>query len=124
MKHIVNFLGLKIGWIACVVGAANGMGWVGPLVVCGVIGIHLSLIHDIWGEIRIIVLVALFGSTIDTVLAGLGAFSYSNGWSIKWLSPIWMVALWANFAMSLNVTMRWLKGRYLLAAAIGGGRPL
>jgi hypothetical protein len=30
-----------------------------------------------------------------------------------------MVALWGLLAIALNVTMRWLKGRYWLAALLG-----
>jgi len=36
-----------------------------------------------------------------------------------------MVCLWLNFAATLNVSMAWLSGRYLLAAAFGAiGGPL
>jgi hypothetical protein len=30
-----------------------------------------------------------------------------------------MVALWGLFAIALNVTLRWLRRRYLLAAVLG-----
>ena len=29
-----------------------------------------------------------------------------------------MICLWLNFAATLNVSMAWLRGRYLLAAAL------
>ena len=36
-----------------------------------------------------------------------------------------MIGLWMNFAATLNVSMAWLRGRYLLAAAFGAiGGPL
>ena len=36
-----------------------------------------------------------------------------------------MIALWLNFAATLNVSMAWLRGRYLLAALFGAlGGPL
>jgi hypothetical protein len=36
-----------------------------------------------------------------------------------------MVGLWMNFAATLNVSMVWLRGRYLLAAVFGAiGGPL
>ena len=34
-------------------------------------------------------------------------------------STLWMVALWASFAATLNVALRWLSGRYLIAAVLG-----
>jgi sigma54-dependent transcription regulator len=36
-----------------------------------------------------------------------------------------MVALWLNFAATLNVSLAWLRGHYALAAAFGAvGGPL
>jgi hypothetical protein len=36
-----------------------------------------------------------------------------------------MVCLWLNFAATLNVSMAWLRGRFLLAALFGAiGGPL
>ena len=36
-----------------------------------------------------------------------------------------MICLWLNFAATLNVSMAWLRGRYILAAAFGAvGGPL
>ena len=34
-------------------------------------------------------------------------------------SPLWMVSLWINFATLLNVSLKWLHGRYALAAVLG-----
>ena len=44
----------------------------------------------------------------------------------KTFSPPWMVALWLNFAATLNVSLAWLREeRYQLAAAFGAiGGPI
>ena len=36
------------------------------------------------------------------------------------ICPPWMAALWFNFAMLVSISLSWLKGRYLLAAILGG----
>ena len=45
--------------------------------------------------------------------------TYASGQPVATLAPYWMVALWGLLAIALNVTMRWMKGRYLLAALLG-----
>jgi hypothetical protein len=43
----------------------------------------------------------------------------------SFLAPLWMIALWANFAATLNVALRSLRTRAWLLAALGGiGGPL
>ena len=33
--------------------------------------------------------------------------------------PLWMVALWVLFASTLNCSLQWMQGRYLLAMILG-----
>jgi hypothetical protein len=47
-----------------------------------------------------------------------------NGWSNA-LVPVWILALWLGFSTILNVSLRWMKGRYLIAVIFGAvGGPL
>jgi hypothetical protein len=41
------------------------------------------------------------------------------------LVPVWILALWVAFASTLNVSLAWMQGRYLLSVLFGaGGGPL
>ena len=41
------------------------------------------------------------------------------------LAPYWMVAMWGLLAIALNVSLRWLRGRWWLAAVLGAvGGPV
>ncbi len=65
------------------------------------------------------------GFLVDTALIALGVFV-----PVRWLMPsplstLWLVALWANFATTLNVSLSWLHGKPLMAAILGAlGGPL
>ncbi len=37
MRLLLNFAAFQIGWFACVLGAANGFPWLGPVVVAAVV---------------------------------------------------------------------------------------
>jgi len=59
------------------------------------------------------------GLVAETITVNLGFVTYPCGQPVAWLPPYWLVALWGEFAMTLNVTLRWLKRRPLLSAALG-----
>ena len=35
------------------------------------------------------------------------------------LAPYWLVVMWALFATTINVSMAWMKNRWLLAVVMG-----
>lgn len=65
-----------------------------------------------------LLVVALVGTTMDSLLALIGVVSYRGGgmWP---LAPVWITALWVIFGTTLNVSMRWLVGRPGLAFVLG-----
>jgi hypothetical protein len=41
------------------------------------------------------------------------------------MAPLWMAALWMNFASTLDYSLAWMQGKPVLAAVFGGvGGPL
>lgn len=125
MSVWINVAGLSFGWWACILGAANGRAWIGPLVV----GIHL-LFYTAASLDRRRALVYLIdtiflGFLLDSLLGAMGVVTFSSPFVIGWLSPLWMVALWPNFATSLTSSMNFLKGRPAAAAFVGAiGGPI
>ena len=115
----VNVAGVNVGWFACVLGAAHGLHWLGPVVVVGLLALHLALNRPWQSELLLAVAGAAFGFAFDSLLIACGAYEAE-----RWLLPapltaVWLVALWVNFALVLNVALGWLQGRWVLAAALG-----
>lgn len=124
-RVIFNLAASEAGWLACVSGAANGMPWIGPLVVLGLVAIHLRLSRRPGPEFRLIVSAVLIGLVADSLLVFSGLVSYSAGIWVEGLAPYWILAMWALFATTMNVSMKWLRGRQTLAALLGAiGGPL
>jgi hypothetical protein len=66
-----------------------------------------------------------FGVVADSLLVFLGWVSYPNGTWAAGFAPYWILAMWALFATTLNVSMRWMRGRFLVAVLMGAvGGPL
>ena len=44
---------------------------------------------------------------------------FSDKRPIAWLSPIWIVLMWAGFALTINHSLAWLAAHPLLPALMG-----
>lgn len=125
LAAVVNFFAVDIGWAACIVGAAMGMGWMGVATVAGLLALHGALNGWRPPEMAFIAGASAFGWVIDTAMAVAGAFHFPGEGAWMYLSPLWMVALWANLSTSLSTSLGWMSGRYWAAALFGGiGGPL
>ncbi|NND61542.1 MAG: DUF2878 domain-containing protein, partial [Gammaproteobacteria bacterium] len=108
---VANIIGLKLGWLACVLGGANGKPWLGPAVVALIVAVHLALSERAGREKRLLAMVAVIGLSWDSLLAATGLMVYPSGQIAPGLAPYWIVAMWVLFATGLNVALAWLKGR-------------
>ncbi|HSR69609.1 MAG TPA: DUF2878 domain-containing protein [Acidobacteriota bacterium] len=121
MGTIANFIGFQAGWFACVLGAAYGYLWLGPLAVAGLAVFNLKGLPPACRkrELRLLASVSLLGLVLDSLLALSGVFTFLDRQFPPWLSRPWMVALWANFALTLRASMQWLQERYVLGGLLG-----
>jgi len=125
MRIVANLIAFQLGWFACVLGGAHGLPWLGVAFAAVIVGSHLWLAARPLVEAQLLFAVAGIGSLWDGLLVGMGLLEYPSGMLVAWLPPIWMMALWLLFATTLNVALRWLRGRWPLAAMLGAvGGPL
>ena len=124
-RKVINVALFQAAWFAAVIGAARGMLWLGPLAMIPTLAIHLALQVNRRGEVKLLLAAGLLGFLFDTAFVASGVFTPLQHLFPRPFSPPWMICLWLNFAATLNVSMAWLRGRYLLAAAFGAvGGPL
>jgi len=119
MNLVINVLLFQLGWFACVLGAARGLPWAGAAVAAAVVGWHLARATWPKRELALVAVAALAGAAFETVLVHTGWVQFDSGVLLQGFPPYWMVALWAVFATTLNVSLRWLHRRGALAAALG-----
>lgn len=125
-RHLlINFIAFQVAWFALVVGAARGWVWQGVMVAVLVMALHLLMSHRPLRELQLLLSVLVLGTVWDSALAATDVIRYSSGEWVTGVAPIWIVALWGLFATTLNVGLKFLRHRYLLAAAFGAiGAPL
>lgn len=117
--QITNFVIFQVGWFAAVLGAAHGSPVWGTLCLCVAVGWHITVSARPAQEARLVASLTVIGFIVESAIAAQGHVSYPSGQPVAWLAPYWMVALWAELAIALNVTMRWLKRRPGLAMLLG-----
>lgn len=125
--NLLHFLSFQAVWFAAVLGAANGLGWLGPLALVVHLGLHLYGVpsNDRGREVRALALVGLLGLAMDSGLHAVGATSYPTSATPYGLCPPWIVALWIGFASLARYSLGWLRGRVRLAVLLGAvGGPL
>lgn len=62
---------------------------------------------------------ATIGYLFDSLQVLIGVMAFPVHVALGWPSPIWMIALWINLAATLNLSLKWLQGKLLLAAILG-----
>lgn len=122
---LVNFALFQLAWFACVLSGAAGVPLIGVAVVAVVAGYHLRQARRPIAELALLVIAAFIGALWDGQLLGHGWLAYPSGVFSPWVAPSWIIAMWVSFATTLNVSLRWLHGRYGLALVFGAvGGPL
>lgn len=118
----VGFILSQVGWFGCVGGAAAGLPWVGPVVVAGVVGVHLWVRDDRRSAALLLLAAGAVGLVVDSILVASGALGFPDTTRLVPGFPgttVWMVALWIGFATTLPGALRSI-GRRPIAAAVTG----
>ena len=118
-RTLQNFIAFQIGWLGCVVSAAQGLPLLGLLIAIAVVALHVSTSPAPGRELKLIGVAVLIGATVDSVLLIPDWLRYSTGQPLASLAPYWIVALWAMFATTLNASLAWLQRSPLLAPVSG-----
>jgi len=118
-RQLANFAVFEAAWYACILGVAHGHPlWGSAAVVCA-IAWHVGISARPATELALVAVLGAIGFVAESLVAAQGRVAYPSGQPVAWLAPYWLVALWGEFAIALNVTLRWLRRRPLAAALLG-----
>lgn len=119
MKNLVNLAAFQLGWLACVLGAAQGAPWFGPPAVAALVGGQAAIFGRPPSGWPALAVAALIGYAADSALVLAGLLSFPPHAALGAPAALWMTALWVNFAATLDGALGWLRGRPLTAALLG-----
>lgn len=127
MRFWGNLAGYQVVWFATVIGAGRGQWWPAVAAAAVFVAWQLWLADRRQLELRLIAAAVVVGAVLDGGLAVSGQLDYAvDGIALPaGGAPIWILALWCAFALTLNHSLRWLQPRPWLSALFGGiGGPL
>jgi hypothetical protein len=120
MKNIlINAAVFQAGWLCCVLAGANHLPWIGTATALLIVSWHVLGANNVQKELSLVLSAVGIGAVWDSLLVYAGLLQYPSGTLISGTAPHWIIAMWALFATTLNVSLRWLKYRPLLGAILG-----
>ena len=125
MRHtqLINYTLYQIGWFACVLGAASHRPWTGCLIALILVGVHLALCVERSLEVRLVVLATGVGAVVEMIQIAVGTYRFTSGTVTDALPPLWLLAMWAQFATTFRFSLRSVitrPGPAMLFGAAGG----
>jgi hypothetical protein len=119
MALLVNFIGFQVGWFACVLGAANDKELLGMIIALGIVIYHVVNQGDSRKELKLVLAATVIGLLWETWVLNLNILRYPSHPEALFWAPTWLIMMWALFATTINLSMGWLKGRWMLAVFMG-----
>ena len=119
MALLVNFIGFQVGWFACVLGAANDKELLGMIIALGIVIYHVVAQADSINELKLVLVAVVIGLFWETWVLSSSILLYPSHPEASFWAPYWLIMMWALFATTINLSMSWLKGRWLLAMLMG-----
>ncbi|MCP4275302.1 MAG: DUF2878 domain-containing protein [Gammaproteobacteria bacterium] len=125
INNLINLVFFQGVWFITVIGAAEGNTWYGIAGLSCFVCIHYLIAHTVKADLLLAAVAIFLGLIIETAVIQTGVLKYVHSITSTQFAPLWILILWANLALTLNGCLRWLQGRYMLAAILGAaGGPL
>jgi hypothetical protein len=127
VNGVINFAAYQAVWFAVVASAGHGRALLGMGAAALFAGAQLGLSRRRLGDVRLMAAAVCLGVIIDGTLRLSGWLCYASPEPAVPLhgAPLWILCLWAAFALTLTRSLAWLMRRPWLAALLGAlGGPL
>lgn len=125
MPKWVEFLAFQVVWLACVLGAAHGSGWIGVVAAAAFAAAIARASAAPWRALAAACVAGALGSGADAAARAFGWIEYRGAPLAGVWAPAWIVALWVSFAATLSSSLAWLRGRAWLSVPFAAvGAPL
>jgi len=124
MRFYANLLGYQAVWWVSMMTAEKGLPWIGVAAAAAFVIAQWIASGNRGSDARLVASSLLMGIVIDGFLGSSGLLSYASP-APSMLAPIWILSIWAAFAMTFNHSFVFLQGRPAWGAALGAvGGPL
>ncbi|TZF90366.1 DUF2878 domain-containing protein [Cognatilysobacter lacus] len=128
MNRLLDAVAYQGVWFAAVLGAGSGHAWPGAVAGGAFAAVHLADANTRASKLTLLLAGIGFGLLLDGALEHAGWVRHAaegDTWRRIVGAPVWILALWAVFPLTLTCSFAALQSRTWLAAALGAiGGPL
>lgn len=118
LGRVLNMACFYGGWFICMHEAVGPTPLFGPFVVSILLFYHLVNTDSLLVDAVLIGSLALVGTFVDSAYIWMGLISFEGGYECcPFIAPLWITALWALYASSVNHSLGWLRMHYFFIAA-------
>jgi len=116
----LNIILFYLGWFYLISTAIHGHPYQGLFATACILLFHFMMSKSWVKELLILISVVIIGFCFDTAYASFGLLSYVSPNPISpHLAPLWILALYALFATSLNSSLSWLRNQPIISMVLG-----
>jgi len=121
----INFLLFQGVYTLSLFGVINNLAWIGGLGLIAFALWHARTAKAAKTDFLLAGIAVIVGLSLDTLYMRSGLIAYEGQLFWSGIAPLWILVLWANFALTLGGCLSWLRGRLALAALLAStGGPL
>lgn len=127
IRLLANFVGYQAVWFTAVIAAAHGLAWPGAVAWAAFAAWQLSVARQRRLQIGLIAIALGCGLVLDGLLAASDWIDYAAADIAlpPGAAPLWILALWASFALTVTRSLQFLQKRLWVASLFGAvGGPL
>ena len=118
MKKLINFIQFQAVWFLCIFGAAHQFELMAILISLGIIAWAILTSEHRIHDYVISLIAVIIGVVLDSLLISQSLITFTTAYWTS-IAPLWMTPIWVALALTLQSSMSWLSGRYLLAGILG-----
>lgn len=120
-RAVAEWIGFQVVWLACALGAAQGLNW--PGIVAALVFLAAALTGRGWAraEIGAVIASGMAGALAESLIAASGLVVYSASAPGAAFAPLWMIALWLAFGGTLPALDALVGAPLSLRAVLLGG---
>jgi len=104
--YLLNYGAYQLGWLAAILGAAAGYGTAGASVAFALTAAHVLIARDRRGEGGLVLAALLCGVVVESWQIASGTYRVLAEASPGGWPPLWLLALWAQFATTFRFSLR------------------
>lgn len=121
-KKLLNGALFYAGWFYCVMSAAKGYPQEALFVTAAILIIHFLVFEQRRKDVILLITMVPIGFLLDSSYAYFGWVRFHSPNPLyPWMAPLWVLSLYAIFAITLNHSLSWLKAKPLYSAVLGTG---